>query len=44
MPRDALKPEVLEHYLRLAQELAPPTSKGKLCRPRRYSHARKVFP
>ena len=29
MPRDALKPEVLEHYLRLAQEVAPPTSKGK---------------
>ena len=44
MPRDALKPEVLEHYLRLAQEVAPPTSKGKRGRARRYSHARKVFP
>ena len=44
MPRDALKPEVLEHYLRLAQEVAPPTSKGKRGRPRRYFLALKVFP
>ena len=44
MARGALKPEVLEHCLRVAQEVAPPTSKGKRGRPRRYSHARKVFP
>ncbi|BFH75052.1 hypothetical protein TthTF19_02070 [Thermus thermophilus] len=31
--------EVLEHCLRLAREVAPPTPKGKRGRPWRYSHA-----
>ncbi len=42
--REASPKEVLEHCLRLAQEVAPPTPKGKRGRPWRYSHARKVFP
>ena len=37
--REASPKEVLEHCLRLAREVAPPTPKGKRGRPWRYSHA-----
>jgi hypothetical protein len=37
--REASPKEVLAHGLRLAQEVAPPTPKGKWGRPWRYSHA-----
>src|SRR5690606_42048468 len=37
--REASTQEVLEHCLRLAREVAPPTPKGKRGRPWRYSHA-----
>ncbi len=37
--REASPKEVLEHCLRLAQEVAPPTPKGKRGRPWRYDHA-----
>ncbi|NHK39011.1 hypothetical protein FJR75_05775 [Thermus thermophilus] len=37
--REASPKEVLEHCLRLAREVAPPTPKGKRGRPWRYDHA-----
>ena len=37
--REPSPKEVLTHCLRLAQEVAPPTPKGKRGRPWRYSHA-----
>ncbi len=37
--REAGPKEVLEHCLRLAREVAPPTPKGKRGRPWRYDHA-----
>ncbi|WP_223968691.1 hypothetical protein [Thermus thermophilus] len=45
VPREASPKEVLEHCLRLAREVAPPTPKGKRGRPWRYDHdhARKAF-
>jgi hypothetical protein len=36
--REASPKEVLEHCLRLAREVAPPTPKGKRGRPWRYDH------
>ncbi len=36
--REASPKEVLAHCLRLAQEVAPPTPKGKRGRPWRYGH------
>ena len=41
--REASPKEVLEHFLRLAQEVAPPTPKGKRGRPWRHDYARKAF-
>jgi len=41
--REASPKEVLEHCLRLAREVAPPTPKGKRGRPWRHDYARKAF-